>query len=98
MVSAVEIALDAHGGQLSNIKQSYWSAMCSYAHGGYLQAVRRITSSDIGPNYSEAEQIELLSFADFCLVLACVSSCSLGGRSDLAARITQLLPAKRELG
>jgi hypothetical protein len=68
LVADVEGVLDVRGGVLSHLKRSSWRAMCSYDHAGYLQAARRITPTDIGPNYSEAEQLETLSLTNFCLV------------------------------
>jgi uncharacterized protein DUF6988 len=94
LISAVEAAVDAPGTALSHVKAKYWNGMCSYTHGGYLQAVRRNSMTDIGPEYSEEEQIGVLSFADACLLLASVSICSLGNREDLAKRIAHMLPTK----
>ena len=94
LISAVEAIVGAPESALSQVKAKFWGGMCSYAHGGYLQAVRRISSTDIGPNYSEEEQIGVLSFSDFCLVLVSVSLCALGNRGDIANLIAQMLPVK----
>lgn len=91
LTDSVEEFFGAHGSALSEIRAKFWSGMCSYAHGGYQQAVRRISATDIGPEYSEEAQIGVLSFADFCVVLASIEACSLGGRDDLADRMAQLL-------
>ena len=40
-------------GVLSKVKKEAWSAMCSYAHGGYLQAVRRVIPDQIPTNYTD---------------------------------------------
>jgi len=91
LVIDVERALQLPGSALSDVKGSSWHAMCGYDHAGYLQAVRRITPTDIGPNYSEAEQIEILSLADFCLVLASAAMCALCNRADEGTRIAEML-------
>lgn len=91
LVAEVEDALQMPGSALSHVKRTSWHAMCSYDHAGYLQAVRRITPTDIGPNYSEAEQHEILAVADFCLVLASATMCALCDRADKGARITEML-------
>jgi hypothetical protein len=91
LVADVEGALQVPGSALSRVQRSYWRAMCSYDHAGYLQAVRRITATDIGPNYAEAEEIEVLSFADFCLVLASAAMCTLCDRADVGIRIAEML-------
>lgn len=92
LIEAVEGCFETHGSALSEIRAKYWSGMCSYAHGGYQQAVRRISATDIGPEYSEEAQLGVLSFADFCVVLASIELCSLGGHDDLADQIAKLLP------
>lgn len=91
LVADVESALQMPGGALSHIRRSSWHAMCSYAHAGYLQAVRRITPTDIGANYSEAEENEILSLADFSLVLASTTMCALCNRADVGARIAHMI-------
>jgi len=89
LVALVERFVGAPGTALSQAKTRFWGPMCSYAHGGYLQAVRRISATEIGPNYSEEEQIGVLSFANFCLLVVSVELCSLAGRDDLANSIAQ---------
>lgn len=79
--------IEAHGGYkvgvLSRIKKQAWDAMCSYAHGGYLQAVRRITPGQIGPNYSEGEMLEVIRSADCFAMLAASEIFSMAKRDDL---------------
>lgn len=63
IIKAVE-SIDAYNaGVLSRLSKDYWSAMCSYVHGGYLTAVRRITSRGIEPNYSDEEIKQVILFA-----------------------------------
>jgi hypothetical protein len=47
MIQEIESQPGWDVGLLSKVKKEAWSAMCSYAHGGYLQAVRRITPGQI---------------------------------------------------
>lgn len=91
LIDDVEGALQVSTGALSRVKSTSWRAMCSYDHAGYLQAVRRITPSDIGPSYGEAEQVEILSLADFCLALASAAMCALCNRADLGIRVAEML-------
>jgi hypothetical protein len=86
LVNEVEDLFGTSGGVLSNIRTNYWQAMCSYAHGGYLQAVRRLTPEHITPIYSEDEKKEALQFADFCFVLASVEIFSVTNRPELAEK------------
>ena len=76
-------------GVLSNIKKSSWAAMCSYAHGGYLQAVRRNTPDQIAPNYSPHERTEVMRFASAIAVLAACEIFELANREDLAGQCLQ---------
>lgn len=92
LIAAVENVVGAQGSALSQMKSKFWAGMCSYAHGGSLQAVRRISATHIGPQYSEEEQVGTLSFSDFCVLLASVELCALGNREDLANRIAEMLP------
>lgn len=89
IVAEVEGVLNANGGALSIAKSKYWSGMCSYAHGGYLQAVRRITSEHICPAYNDDEKVEVIRFADFCQVLVAVVIFSMVNRPDLADKWAQ---------
>jgi len=50
-------------GVLSDIKRRTWAAMCSFTHTGRQQVVRRLTATEIGPNYSEEEIISVLDAA-----------------------------------
>ena len=84
MITAVETLYGTEGGFLSRVKKDYWSSLSSYAHGGYLQAVRRLTPETIAASYSEEEQLEVISFADFCYYFSAIEIFSLSGREDLA--------------
>ena len=81
-------------GVLSRISKNYWSAMCSYAHGGYLPAVRRITSERIEPNYSDQEIMQVIWFASSLALLTGGEIFAMAGRVDLCeavlARVTSL--------
>jgi hypothetical protein len=94
LIAEVEDAVGVPGTALSSAKNRYWAGMCSYAHGGYLQAMRRITADDIGPNYSEEEQVFALSFADFCVTLASIEMFSLADRTQDAKRIVALFSSR----
>lgn len=92
IINALEKVFSTVGGVLTKIKSDYWQGMCSYSHGGYLQAVRRLTDEHVTPNYSEDEKLQALSFADFCLVLASVEICALAGNDELASKCGERYP------
>jgi hypothetical protein len=87
IIEAVE-SLDAYNsGVLSRISKDYWSAMCSYAHGGYLPVMRRITSRGIEPNYSEGEIKEVILFAAVWALTAGLEIFDMAGRIDLCEAV-----------
>lgn len=52
----------------SSIKNSSWSAMCSYTHTGLLQISRRFKGNTIKPNYSEGEILEVLNSTSVVII------------------------------
>jgi uncharacterized protein DUF6988 len=70
-------------GVLSKVKKADWNAMCSYAHGGYLQAVRRIISGHITPNYSDDEMLEVINSSSAIALLAASEIFSMAKRKEL---------------
>jgi hypothetical protein len=76
-------------GVLSKVKKEAWSAMCSYAHGGYLQAVRRITPGQITENYSEDEMLEVINSSSAIALLAAFEIFSMAQRKDLIEAVLE---------
>ena len=76
-------------GVLSKLKKEAWSAMCSYAHGGYLQAVRRFTSGQITANYSEGEMLEVIKSSRAIALLAASEIFSMAKRKDLVEAVLE---------
>jgi hypothetical protein len=76
-------------GVLSKVKKEAWSAMCSYAHGGYLQAVRRITPGRITANYSEGEMLEVINSSSAIALLAASEIFSMAKRKDLVEGVLE---------
>lgn len=74
---------------LSKVKKEAWSAMCSYAHGGSLQAARRITPDQITPNYSEGAILEVINSSYAFALLAAFQIFSMAKRSDLNIEVLQ---------
>ncbi len=74
---------------LSKVKTEGWSAMCSYAHGGYLQAVRRITPTQITGNYSEDEMLEVINSSSTIALLAAFEMFSMAKRQDLLEAVLE---------
>jgi Family of unknown function (DUF6988) len=89
LIEEIEMRPGYGVGVLSKVKKEAWSAMCSYAHGGYLQAVRRITPGEITPNYSEGEMLEVINSSDAIALLAASEMFSMAGRLDLVNEVLE---------
>ena len=74
---------------LSKVKKKTWSAMCSYAHSGYLQVVRRIIPDEITPNYSDDEKLEVINSSDTIALLAASEMFSMANRMDLVKQVLE---------
>lgn len=85
MIKAVEALYGKDGGILHKVMKRLLPGLNSYAHSGYLQVVRRITSEHITPSYADEEQLAAVAFADFCFFLAAVEILNLANRPELAA-------------
>lgn len=70
IISDIEMVDGFDVGVLSDVKKHWWSPMNSFQHCGFAQVVRRITDSEIRPNYAEAEVLEALRFVDTIAILA----------------------------
>jgi len=68
---------------LSKVKKEAWEAMCSYTHGGFLQAARRIAPGEIRPRYSDDEKLEVINSSGAIALLAASEIFSLASRTDL---------------
>lgn len=59
-----------YGEWFGDLKDHAWSPMCSYAHGGFFQAVRRISSESVEPMYQPGEIVEVVRISGFIALLA----------------------------
>ncbi|MGY6555166.1 MAG: DUF6988 family protein [Wenzhouxiangella sp.] len=84
LIAEVESALGEENGILSRIKNEAWASLSSFVHGGFRQAVRRISEDSITPVYSEEEQLSILQFSRFCFFLAAVETCYVANDENLA--------------
>lgn len=73
----------------SKVKTEGWGAMCSYTHGGYLQAVRRIVPGQIAPNYSEGAILEVIRSSDTIALLAASEIFSMAKQTDLTLEVLE---------
>ncbi|MEX0805646.1 MAG: hypothetical protein WD688_20365 [Candidatus Binatia bacterium] len=93
LIKEIEARDGYNVGVLSKVKKNYWGAMCSYAHGGYLQTVRRNTEAHITPNYSDDEKLEVVKFADTLALLAASEMFMMANRDDMAAQVLERMRA-----
>jgi hypothetical protein len=83
LIGEIERLPEYDVGTLSKVKREALGAMHSYTHGGYLQAVRRMTPDQIKPNYSEGEMLEVINSSDTVALLAASEIFSMARRNDL---------------
>ena len=61
--------LEKVGLSLTQVKQQWWKALCSYTHTGYQQIGARLTSEGLGSNYKDEEvEMALKMSSNFSLV------------------------------
>jgi hypothetical protein len=89
LINEIEARPGYDVGVLSRVKKAGWNAMCSYAHGGYLQAVRRIIPGQIKPNYSNDEILEVINSASAIALLAASEMFSMADRLDLVNEVLE---------
>ena len=87
IVQAIELKETYNVCVLGRVARDYWRAMCSYAHGGYLQAVRHITAEHIEPSYSDEEIESVIRFVSAFALLAGHEAFSMAGREDLSNEV-----------
>ena len=73
---------------LSTVKQSAWSAMNGYTHGGVHQVCRRLQGDYIEPAFDDDSLLEVVSFCRTMALIAFGQIASLAGRSDLVDQAT----------
>ena len=93
VISQIEQGGGFESGRLNDIKKACWSAMCSYTHGGVMQASRRHTEDTIEPDYKEEEILELLRLAGTCALLAFQQIAGVAGALEVAMQANDLLVA-----
>jgi hypothetical protein len=89
MIEEIEAKPGWDVGVLSKVKKEAWSAMCSYAHGGYLQAVRRVIPDQIRPNYTDGEILEVINSSTAIALLAASEIFSMAQRKDLLEAVLE---------
>jgi len=89
MIEEIETKPGWDVGVLSKVKKEAWSAMCSYAHGGYLQAVRRVIPDQIRPNYTDGEILEIINSSTAIALLAASEIFSMANRKDLVEAVLE---------
>ncbi len=74
-------------GRLSLIKKRNWKTLCGYTHTGGVHVQRWNTSDGIQANYSVAEVLEVLRFADIIATLSVLGVLSLAGDAETAEKL-----------
>ena len=96
LLSALERTDAFKEGRLSLIKKRTWKAMCGYTHTGGVHVQRWNTSDGIEPNYSVAELLEVLRFADIISTLSVLGVLSLANDAEVAEKLLGRFKARME--
>lgn len=83
-------------GRLSLIKKRNWKALCGYTHTGGIHVQRWNTSDGIQANYSAAELLEVLRFADIIATLAVLGVLSLADDAATSEKLLERFKARME--
>ena len=74
-------------GTLLKAKKAGWTKMCDFTHTGIQQAIRRNKRESIEPDYSEAELVEALGFADAIGAMCAIEIAHLANNVALAQEV-----------
>lgn len=83
-------------GRLSLIKKRNWKALCGYTHTGGIHVQRWNTSDGIQANYSVAELLEVLRFADIIATLAVLGILSLADDAATSEKLLERFKARMD--
>jgi len=81
-------------GRLSLIKKRNWKALCGYTHTGGIHVQRWNTSDGIEANYSIAELLEVLRFADIVATLSVLGVLSLADDAETSEKLLERFKAR----
>ena len=83
-------------GQLSLIKKHNWKALCGYTHTGGIHVQRWNMSDGIEANYSTAELLEVLRFADIVATFSVLGVLSLADDAETSEKLLERFNARME--
>ena len=83
-------------GRLSLIKKRNWKALCGYTHTGGIHVQRWNTSDGIQANYSVAELLDVLRFADIIATLAVLGVLSLADDAETSEKLLEHFKVRME--
>jgi len=84
-----------HEGVLSKSKNSSWSAMNDFTHGGINQVSRRNKENTIEPNYDNKEVLEIINFTNSIAILAALEISFMTNEKQFS---TELAGKMKDLG
>jgi hypothetical protein len=80
--------------ELAVLKSQWWKRLCSYTHTGYQQIGARLTMGGIGYDYSDAEMVEPLMWADWVALLITSAFAKVAENRSLDQALNDLVQAK----
>lgn len=74
----------AGAGHLVDVKNAWWSRLCSLTHTGFQQIGARLTPEGLGQNYQKEEISQALGWADGISLMVVIALSTLAGDEDRA--------------
>ena len=91
LLTGLQSAKLYEGDWLADVKNASWKSMCSYAHTGGRQVQRWQTSESVEPNYSDAEIVEVLGYANLFASLASIELVVLSGNEETLQQLSKFV-------
>ncbi|MDO8343884.1 MAG: hypothetical protein Q7T48_11825 [Cellvibrio sp.] len=83
-------------GRLSLIKSRNWKTLCGYTHTGGIHVQRWNTPDGIEANYSTAELLEVLRFAEIIVTLSVLGVLSLADDAETSEKLLERFKVRME--
>jgi hypothetical protein len=84
-------ALERKGVTLSSVESQSWSRLCSFDHTGYERIATRLSAAAIGPQFEDAEIVDVLTWGNSVALLSAIATASLSDNGEVAVEALNLL-------
>lgn len=91
MIEALEQQPPFEDKLLSNVKESAWTSMNGYTHGGIHQVSRRLVGDFIEPAFEDASLLEVIQFAGILGLISFGEIAAMANREDLVTEAQAMI-------